>query len=270
MSTEVVTFTERQIREKEFYNQYVSSFDMDREVDLSPVKGNECRQWNSYWMVYHLAQWNFRSGARLLDFGSGPGDNAIRFSEIGYDVEGFDICENNVDVSRKLFQKYGRTHKGNFKVSVAESLPYPDDHFDFVAGIDILHHVDIAQSLKECRRVLKKGGLAVFREPVEAPLLDRIRESQLVQVFFPKTKSLDLHITEDERKLNEVDMNVIRAIFPTVRFYHFILLARFDKFFRKGSDPSPSLLERLDRALMGLFPVLKHLSGARIIVLEKL
>lgn len=262
-------FTERQIREKEFYEQYVSSFDLTREVDFSPIMGKEMRPWNSYWMVYHLAQLFGTPGARLLDFGSGPGDNALRFSELGFSVDGFDICESNVKVAQELFKRYGRSKLGNFQVSAAENLPYPDRYFDFVAGIDILHHVDIRKALLECYRVMKDNGIAVFREPVEVPVLDRIRNNWPLNILAPRKASLERHITEDERKLNEADLEIIRLIFPRSTTHYYLLLARFDKFFRKWSDPSPSLLEKIDYVLLKYFPVLRSFGGARIIVLRK-
>ena len=267
MTTATVMLTERQQREKEYYDQYASTYDFNRKVDFSPVTSVEKRPWNTYWAVYHLAAEHYKKDALMLDFGSGPGDNALRFAKIGYKVEGFDISESNVAVSKIVFDKNG--FEGNFQVSAAEKLPYPDNHFDFIAGVDILHHVDIARSVEECKRVLKKGGVAIFREPLEVPLLDFIRNTRLVRMFAPKEKSFELHITEDERKLNNKDIEIISKIFPEVELRRYFLLARFDKFFREGSDPAPSLLEKIDHALMKTFPVLKYLGGVVIFVLKK-
>lgn len=264
-----VELTERQKREKDYYDQYSASFNLNRMIDFSPVVSKEKRPWNSYWSVYHLATEYFRPNALMLDFGSGPGDNALRFAKIGYNVEGFDISESNVALSRLVFDKNGFASKGNFQVSAAETLPYPDNHFDFIAGIDILHHVDIAKSITECKRVLKPGGVAVFREPLEVPLLDFIRNTWFVKLFAPKKKSFELHITEDERKLNRTDIEIIRRIFPHAVLKRYFLLARFDKFFREGSDPQPSILEKLDHFLMTKIPALKYLGGVVIFVLKK-
>ena len=265
----IVELTDRQKREKEYYDQYAGSFDLNRQIDLSPVLAKEKRPWNSYWSVYHLAAENFKPNHLMLDFGSGPGDNALRFAKIGYKVEGFDISESNVAVSHLIFEKNGLSGQGNFQVAPAETLPYPDNHFDFIAGIDILHHVDIERSISECKRVLKSGGVAIFREPLEVPLLDMIRNTWLVKLFAPKTKSFELHITEDERKLNIADIDMIRTIFPNLVLKRYFLFARFDKFFREGSDPEPSFLEKMDHYLMSKIPALKYLGGVVIFVLKK-
>lgn len=259
--------TERQKREKEYYEQYSQSFDMDREVDFSPIVSGESRPWNSYWAIYQLVQEKFQPGKRLLDFGSGPGDNALRFAKIGYEVEGFDISEGNVSIAKRLFNKYQM--EGNFQVSSAENLPFPDETFDVIAGVDILHHVDIEKSLLECRRVLKKGGVAYFREPLEVDLIDKVRNTALVKMIAPKDKSFEHHITEDERKLNNIDLETIAKVFPNIVTKRYFFLARFDRFYRKGSDASPSVLEQLDALLFKVFPPLKNLGGVVMLILKK-
>lgn len=262
------TLTERQKRERRFYDRYAAYFNpAAKEVDFAPVEGRERRPWNSYWYLYQKAAEDFKPGARLLDFGSGPGENALRFSRLGFEVCGFDISETNARLANELFS--GRGAKGEFVVSGAESLPYPDESFDVVAGIDILHHVDIPASLRECRRVLKKGGKAYFREPVESAFWDWLRNTRPVLAFAPKSASLENHITEDERKLTEADEEVLKEVFPNSRRKHFCVFSRFDKLFRKGSDPAPSFLERVDMALTGLFPGAAGMAGAAVYELEK-
>ena len=263
------TFTERQFREREYYQQYAERFDVDQQIDFSPVISESRRPWNSYWAIYHLAEDFFNQNNLMLDFGSGPGENALRFAKLGFKVEGFDICESNVRLSNRLFQKYDLADQGTFQVALAESLPYPNASFHFIAGIDILHHVDIIKAMNECNRVLKRGGMAVFREPLEVPILDTIRNTWLFKLIAPNQKSLDLHITEDERKLTKQDLKLIRKIFPRMIIRRYFLFARFDKFFRNGSDPQPSFLEKLDSFLMKMFPVLKNLGGVVILILKK-
>jgi ubiquinone/menaquinone biosynthesis C-methylase UbiE len=260
---------ERQKREQDYYNQYADRFDIDQQIDFSPVVSQKKRPWNSYWTVYEIASYLFKPNHRLLDFGSGPGDNALRFSKIGYFVEGFDISETNVALSKKLAKKNGVEERMHFQVSAAEKLPFTDDTFDFIAGIDILHHVDIKLAVTECKRVLRPGGVAVFREPLEVPFLDNIRNTALLKMIAPKEKSFENHITEDERKLNQEDIATIQSIFPSAVLKKYSLLSRFDKFYREGRNPRPSLLEQLDHVLFAFFPFLRRLGGVVIFVLKK-
>lgn len=265
------SITERQKREKEYYDQYASSHTVKSEVDLAPIigplSGKETRPWNSYWAIYAFAIKYFSKGNRLLDFGSGPGENALRFSHIGYEIEGFDISEKNIEIANSIFERFKRS--GKFQVSFAEKLPYDDNYFDVIVGVDILHHVDISKSITECYRVLRPGGRAFFREPVEVPLLDAIRNTAIVKKFAPKDVSFENHITHDERKLNHDDEKILQDAFPKMKKHYYFIFARFDKFFRKDDNPNPSFLERIDHFLIKYIPFFKKLGGTIIYELEK-
>lgn len=274
----MTALTERQLREKNYYAQYALNFDVHHHIDFSPVEGpffeKERRPWNSYWRVYeipvdHIRSNNSHTPLQLLDFGCGPGDNALRFSRVGYDITGFDICEENIKTCQKLFSLNNCESQGRFLVSPAETLEFQNESFDVVIGIDILHHVDIPMAMNEVRRVLKTDGIAIFREPIEVPLLDFLRNTRLVRFFFPNAPSLEAHITQDERKLNDQDLRLIKKIFPKTRIERSLVLARLDKFFRKSHDTNPSLLEKCDHMITKLFPAWGKLGGAAVLVIKK-
>ncbi len=266
--------SERQKREKEFYEEYSQKYDYSQKINFDPInlplKEGKRRPWNSYWEVFSWAIDQYQSGMKLLDFGSGPGHNALLFSTIGYNVTGFDISNSNIVVASKLFQINNvDTSKFKFVEAAAENLPFEPDYFDIICGVDILHHVEINKSLLECKRTLKPRGKILFREPLEVKILDKIRNIKIVKFFFPKEMSLDKHITHDEKKLTNEDIKTIKTIFPKTKIKYFFLFARFDRFFRESTNPNPSLLERLDFYLFKLFPFLQPLGGAVLIEVEK-
>lgn len=271
--------SERQKREKKYYESYAQNFDVNKEIDFAPIRdqvsGKQYRPWNSYWRTYQLPIISFNENKvnqkeqYLLDFGCGPGDNGLRLASIGYKVVGFDISESNVDLANKLFLKNNKEDRGKFIVSTAEKLDLEDESFDLVVGIDILHHVDIPSSLNEVKRVLKKGGKAIFREPIEVPLLDIIRNSWPLRTLVPNTPSLESHITEDERKLNNYDLKIIKSLFPNTKIERSLIFSRLDKFIRSPGDKSASFLERVDYFLTKIIPGFKYLGGAAVIVVEK-
>src|SRR5206468_11272397 len=63
-------------------------------------------------------------------------------------------------------QKAGVAERIHSSVMPAESLLYDNDMFDFVLGVAILHHTDVAMVEREIARVLKPGGRALFIEPM--------------------------------------------------------------------------------------------------------
>ncbi len=268
---EVLSLSKRQQREKEYYDRYVETYNQNVEVDFSPVvsvlEQKETRPWNSYWQLYKRAIDLYKKEDKLLDFGSGPGLNSLLFRKIGYNVTGVDISPNNVKTAKNLSEKYNLDI--HFIEGTTENTGLNPQLFDLIVGVDILHHIDIEKSLLECKKLLKPGGRAIFREPLSIKGLDDIRNTKLVQFFFPKEMSFELHITDDEKKLTTEDLETIKKVFPKTSISSFFLFARFDRFFRKGSDPRVSFLEKFDHFLFKKFPSLQKFGGAILIEMEK-
>lgn len=265
---EPLALTERQQRERAYYDQYVAYRGPER-VSFAAIEGHERRPWNAYWHVYELtAQW-LAPGRQLLDYGCGPGQTSVLFAKQGYEVRGFDISPGNIARAQALAEQYGLGDRTDFSVQAAEQLAYPSESFDVVVGLDVLHHVDIGAAIPECLRVLKPGGIAVFHEPVEAPVFERFRNSRLGRWLVPKTPSLDRHITEDERKLTAADLDLIRRIAPDLTLRPFLLFARLDHVVNYQRKLKWSPLERLDAALFRYAPVLGRFAGKVVMTFRK-
>lgn len=264
-----MALTERQKREHDYYKEFYASGADLMTVNFDPVSGNEERPWNSYWHVLSAIKDVCKPGLRILDFGCGTGEHSVLFASMGYLVHGFDISEQGVGSARMLANKYGFGDKIALDVMTAEALQFGDGTFDVIAGIDILHHVDIPLALSECHRVLKPGGCAFFREPVEAPVFDRFRSSALFDRLAPRGKSLERHITEDERKLTRQDLDEIIRIFGEATVRRFGVLARFDRFVDLKFWKRGSFLEWFDWKASGLFAGYATFGGAVVMKLVK-
>lgn len=262
-------WTARQQREREFYSQFAKRH-ADEPVDFSPIQGLETRPWNPYWRVYQTVQGECtRPGLRLLDFGCGTGAASMVYARMGYQVTGFDICESNIEVSERRAVEYGLERNTQFAVMSAEHLEFADEQFDVVAGIDILHHVEIEPAIREVKRVLRPGGLAVFREFVEVPFFDRFRRSRLMTRWFPREASVDAHRTEDERKLTATDLQLIRNFFPRTEDIRFCLFSRIYRVLRRRRPERACPVERLDAHLFRLVPGLHAWGGELVLKLRK-
>ena len=260
--------SERQRRELEFYEEF-SQLNTSPIVSFASVKGEQARPGNSYWHVMSVVKQHFQSeDQKLLDFGCGKGDSSLIFCRIGYEVFGFDISPNNIAIAERLSEKYGMSDRTHFKVGVAEKLDYPSDFFDAVVGTDILHHVEISQAMSECSRVLKKGGLAVFHEPIRVPVFDALRETRFGNWLVPKKVSIERHITQDERKLTVDDLEMIRKIGGNCTTDRFLLLSRLDRFIKRAKG-KPPFFETVDLKLLTRLPFLKSFGGVVVIVLRK-
>jgi 2-polyprenyl-3-methyl-5-hydroxy-6-metoxy-1,4-benzoquinol methylase len=258
-------FSDRQVRERMYYDQFVQ-LSIPEVASLDAIRGDERRPWNPYWYVATLVGEHYRSPAQqLLDFGCGPGSYAVQFAHIGYEVSGFDISEGNVIAARALAERYGFAERTHFQVSTAEQLDYPSSTFDIVVGVDILHHVDIPRALAECLRVLKPGGVALFKEPVEVPIFDWLRNTWLGRTLRPKETSFDRHITQDEKKLTAEDLARITTMCQ-VEERRFRVIARIEALLALSGHAwltpnGASRLEMLDEHLLRACPPLGMFGG---------
>jgi 2-polyprenyl-3-methyl-5-hydroxy-6-metoxy-1,4-benzoquinol methylase len=265
-----IALTDRQVRERQYYDEFVRRTSPD-VASPAAIRGEERRPWNPYWYVAELLQQRFTSPTQqLLDFGCGPGSYSVQCAQIGYEVSGFDISPGNVEVATALASRYGVGDRAHFAVGAAEELHYPSSYFDVIVGIDILHHVDIRPAIHECLRVLKPGGAAIFKEPIEVPVLDRLRNTALGRALRPKEASFDRHITEDERKLKATDVRVIRELCQ-VEERRFRFVSRLEALVSASGHAlltrtGASRLEMLDHHLLRACPPLGVFGGNVVLV----
>ena len=263
------TLTERQQRERSYYDEYSALAWADTEVCFDPILGKEQRPHNSYWYLYGEVQKLFRDPSqRLLDFGCGCGSASIVYATIGYQTWGFDVSPGNIQIARALAEKHQVAERTHFEIKTAEDLDYPAESFDVIVGTDILHHVDIERAMARCVELLKPDGTAIFHEPVEAMLFDRIRNSRLGKRLVPNEASFDKHITQDERKLTRKDLRVIAAYFPKVRDNRFRIFTRLERILPQRLSSSFNI-EKADMRILRLCPWLRPFAGTTVLVLKR-
>jgi SAM-dependent methyltransferase len=106
---------------------------------------------------YALHEYKEIAGRRVLDLGCGNGYVLSRYAKEGAKVYGVDLTETGIELCRRRFELSGLN--GHFTVGSAEDLPYPDNAFDVVCSMGVLHHTpDTEVAVSEVFRVLKPGG----------------------------------------------------------------------------------------------------------------
>jgi len=108
-----------------------------------------------------IARANMVPGKRVLEIGCGNGIFTEKFSGTGAMITALDLSPHLL----ALAQKQITAPNVSFIAGDAEKLDFPDESFDAVVGVSILHHLDHKTALKEMRRVLRPGGKIVFSEP---------------------------------------------------------------------------------------------------------
>lgn len=94
---------------------------------------------------------------KILDVGCGAGKNMESMAKFG-EVWGIDINEESIKYCRfRGLQK--------IKIASSEKTGFKVNFFDLVTLFDVLEHTDEDKTLKEMKRVLKKGGLILLAVP---------------------------------------------------------------------------------------------------------
>lgn len=108
---------------------------------------------------------------RILDLGCGTGRHLAYFSKAGFEVSGFDSSKTAIDLAVKWLKDEELDADVCFN-RMEELFPYPDDFFDAVISIQVIHHnlmPDILTSVSEVERVLKIGGYLFITVPILGP-----------------------------------------------------------------------------------------------------
>jgi SAM-dependent methyltransferase len=101
-------------------------------------------------------------GRQLLEVGCGIGTDLVRFARGGAHVTGIDLSQTAIDLARKNFALNGVTAV-DLRVANGEGLPYDAASFDVVYAHGVVQYTaDPARLVRECHRVLKPGGTAIF------------------------------------------------------------------------------------------------------------
>jgi ubiquinone/menaquinone biosynthesis C-methylase UbiE len=248
--------TLRQQRELDYHREHAKDYAhiLDAPFSWEVLQDPRRRWWNAYWCMFsYLVSCDLRDKAVLV-VGCGFGDDALRLAKLGARVSAFDISPESLQIGETLAARERLTVA--FDQMPAENMRYADDSFDYIIARDILHHVDIAATMREIERVAKPGAVFVVNEIYSHSWTDKVRHSALVdRVLYPRMCRLIYgpgkpYITPDERKLSELDLQAItRPLqrFEFVKYFNFMVtrllpdrfisMAKLDRFLLRALKP---------------------------------
>lgn len=156
---ETIQFIRTQPEYKELVK--LAYFEEDLPLNVERFKSSE----EYYATKTIISQYvTLNSSVKLLDIGSGNGISSAAFA-----LDGVQVVSVEPDPSQTIGAGAIQKLKEHYQLSnlsvhqaFAEELNFPDNNFDIVYARQCMHHAfNLKQFLKECARVLKKGGLLI-------------------------------------------------------------------------------------------------------------
>lgn len=105
-------------------------------------------------LINHL---NLPSGSTCLELGTGGGQNAIKYADLGLRVHGVDSSDELLKTANKV--ALGRSDLEFSNVDLNLKMPFKDASFDLVVVVGTLQYLlEPSACVREVNRILKPGG----------------------------------------------------------------------------------------------------------------
>jgi len=224
-------------------------------IDMSPVTGNEKQPWNPDCYIYQMAVNHYLpdSDQKVLNLACTTGTTAIRLATLGYEVHGFDNNPSDIDWAIEQALRHGLKDSCHFRVMDALLLDYADNTFDVITGFDVLGQTHQSINVQEINRVLKPGGMAIFRQQIQTPSQKPVEQS-----------------TQDPASsFTDQDLAAIEQIFDRVQVKKFTVLGRLNRLIPRNSESTRLALQKIDHKLLQLCPPLSAFSSTAVLICHK-
>lgn len=200
----------------------------------------------------------------ILDFGCGGGWLSKILASRGSKVIGIDISKPLLLNAKKI------TPHSEFILGDCTRLPFKEKTFDLIAGIAILHHLNINKALFACYRVLKVFGFALFMDPnVLNPLMAIGRRIFPSEIHTKDEKPIGFEYLHKELTDIGFELESVKYIFP-FSFCISYLLAKIksDLMLRFAQIISP--LIKYSEIILEKIPLLKKMSGVIAVIAKRI
>lgn len=193
-----------QTREREFHDEW-SSGENPNCIDV--VQSNEALTAPEMRCISeHLGDLN---GRTLLDIGCGLGEASVYFAMRGAQVTSSDISKGMLDFTQRLARVNGVSVKTH--LSASNDLAFSSNTcFDIIYAGNLLHHVEIEETLIRAKAHLAHDGVFVSWDPLAYNPAINVYRKLATEVR-----------TEDEHPLKYKDLRLFKKHFRNVEFKYF-------------------------------------------------
>ncbi len=130
-----------------------------------------------------------QNGAKVLDVGCGVGRWSIMLAKQGCDITGVDMSPQMLVLAKR--NAAAENLKINFIESPADSLDLPENSFDVILSVTVLHHIiddeKKRKTIENLMRILKPGGKLILLEKTK---IENIKEFHVTPLTVDGWKSI--------------------------------------------------------------------------------
>lgn len=210
--------------------------------------------WEDFYLPvfeYVLPKIGTLEGKRVLELGTGAGGTATLLAKRGALVVGIDLLPFRLAEATARARAHNVTSSTDFVLMDAMQLAFPDNTFDLVISKSVLVFTEHRQTARECYRVLKPGGRAVF--------IENMRYHPIVWLY----RKIFLKYSGKLHYFSVCNVEAVGAEFERMEHREFHLSAVGALFWQKCL-PSPPLY-RWSLRILGAIDIslLRHFRGLR-------
>ena len=222
--------------------------------------------WEDFYLPvfeYVLPQFGTLAGKKVLELGTGTGGTAALLAKRGATVFGIDLLSFRLAEAKERAVQHNVADAVDFALMDATQLAFPDNTFDFVISKSVLVFTEHAQTARECCRVLKPNGKAIF--------IENMRNHPAVWLY----RKLFLKYAGKLRYFSLRDIEAIGAEFKAIEHREFHLLALSALLWQRGiSIPTfyrwtLRCLKTVDAYLLRYVPFLRRFCWITAMICQK-
>lgn len=168
----------RELQKKEYWNEYYQNINLNPSWPVMAVAIiKDILDKTVFGNIYEYILWNKilkqflprKEGLRILEIGSAPGNNLVRFyKQFGYEPYGIEYTVSGAEANRRLFKGNNLPAENIFE----EDFFLDGFHERFKGFYDIVfsfgfveHFADVSGVIERHLNLLKKGGILVVTIP---------------------------------------------------------------------------------------------------------
>ena len=194
---------------------YAKKISEDTRRNYNLIADDFSRTRRNLWPELSFLKEYVENGDKILDLGCGNGRLAELFKDKEIEYIGIDNSEKLIELAKNRYA----AEKIRFIATDGVNLPFPENYFDKIFSIAVLHHIPSRELrlkfLSEARRVLKKDGIAVFtvwnlwqKKGIKFQDADAlIPQCDFISVNFAQTKDTEKFL--NAKRINSLKKNAV-------------------------------------------------------------